>query len=153
MGLAGFASVAVALRRGSGEWAPADAIRTRVMLHAAFLAFFGSLFAAASHWAGLSSGSAIRVGSAVLLGGGLYGLGASLVRLRRVDLSQHSALSPGVGWALRVGALLGIATQGIVVAGGFPGAWRALFLYGLLWHLVLAAFVLVRILFVRPDEA
>lgn len=122
------------------------------MLHAAFLAFFGSLVAAASHWAGLSPDAAIRVGSAVLLVGGIYGLGASLARLRRVDLSEHPVLSSRVGWALRAGALVGIATQSLVVAGGFPGAWRVLFLYGLFWHLALAAFVLVRILFLRPDE-
>ena len=120
------------------------------MLGAAFTAFFGSLVAVGSHWAGVSFSAALRVGSALVLASGILELVAVRARLRRLEPAQAAAFSLFVAIAIALGLAINVVAQTIVVTNVLPEFSRGLFLYGLVFNLGLAAFMLVRILFRRP---
>ncbi len=123
-----------------------------MMLASAFTAFFGSLIAAGSQWAGMSLSAAIRVGSALLLVSSIYSLVTIPAHLRRLDLAQAATFSRMVGIAIGLSVCISVVAQSIVVTDVLPEASRGLFLYGLFCCLGIAAFILVRILFVRPGD-
>jgi hypothetical protein len=150
VGLAGFAGVAVMLGRGPGRWQGGDALRIQILLGAAFIALFGSLFVIGLITTGVGESPSLRAGAA-LLAVCIASWTVLAVRGRgRLDPESSAVFSERIA---RVIGTLTVAAFGaqLVVALGFAGrAEFGLFYAGLFFALLYAAFAFVRLMFVRP---
>jgi hypothetical protein len=150
VGLAGFGGVAVMLGRGPGRWSPADALRVRLLLAAAFAALFASLLAVGSVWAGAAEPRSVQLGAAALLIGQLY-WGLALARqIRRLEPAERALFNPRLALLFRLVMYASWGGQLVALSGVLAPAGRWLFLYGLLVSLAYAALAFVRLMYVRP---
>ena len=153
LGLAGFAGVAVMLGRGPGLWSPADALRIRFLLAAAFSALFASLVATGSDWAGADRATSIRLGAGTLLVGQVYWGLVPARSLRLLEPAERALFDRRLAIVIRVAMYLSWAAQALALSGFAGRAASWLFLYGLLASLSYAALGFVRLLFVRPSTS
>jgi hypothetical protein len=138
------------LGRGPGQWGAGDALRTRLLLGAAFSALFASLIATSSMWAGASEPVSVRLGAAVLLLGQVY-WGVVLARqIARLEASDRALFDPRLALLIRLLMYSSWGAQLVVLSGVLAAAGSWLFLYGLLVCLAYAALGFVRLLYVRP---
>ena len=150
VGLAGFAGVAVMLGRGPGRWHGGDALRIQILLGAAFIALFGSLFVIGLITADVGESLSLRAGSALLAVCIASWIVLGARGYRRLDPESSAVFSQRVAMVIGTLAVTAFAAQ-LVVALGFAGrAEFALFYAGLLFALLNAAFGFVRLMFVRP---
>jgi hypothetical protein len=153
IGLAGFGGVVLVLAKGPGEWDPADAIRIRFLLVAAFGALFSSLVPLGTVWGGASEATGIRWGSAVLLLFLSYWMAGGVRAVTRLEPEAREMFSPSIAiLMLAVWLFASVGQLAVVLALTGPEVSRWLFFVGLLCPMAYAAFVFIRLIFVRPPE-
>ena len=150
VGLAGFAGVAVVLRRAHGQWNPADGLRIRLLLSAAFGSLFVSLFPIGLASAGVSSLVAVRFGSAILfVFAALWLIGAYLT-IRRLDPQTRSVFSLPLGLVIVAFGITVEIAQVLSFTGIAGAASHGLLFFGLVAFLGYAALGFIRLMFIRP---
>jgi uncharacterized Tic20 family protein len=150
VGLAGFAGVAMLLGKGPGRWNPADELRIRALLQAAFGALFAALVPVGLLLGGLAEHMAIRAGAAALLLVIIAWLVNRFRALVQLDEASREVFDPGVASVI-LAVMVGAALAQLATVLGWTGAiGPALFFFGLLALLAYAAFNFMRLMFVRP---
>lgn len=150
VGLAGFAGVAVLLGRGPGHWRPADALRIRVLLYAAFGALFASLTPVGLLLSGVTEDVSIRCGSMTVLLTIVVWIRSMGRAMSGLDASSRAVFRPRVAVVILIITAIAAIAQLATVLGLAGPAGPSLFFFGLLALLGYAAFSFVRLMFVRP---
>lgn len=148
IGLAGFAGIAVVLSGDSRNWSPAEKLRIGTMLFLALFAVFGAflcLYLLRHFEAAPASRIASGISFATLLVANFIVLKKSRTPFRQDDPTINRRLAY-ILWGLFMAVAI---FQLMNAAGLFRDAFAAFFA-SLIFLLLFAAFLFVRILFVRP---
>ena len=148
IGLAGFAGIAVVLSGDSRNWSPAEKLRIGTMLFLALFAVFGAflcLYLLRHFEAVPASRLASGITSVIFMAANLVVLKKSRTPFSQDDPTINRRLAYTL-WALFMAVAL---FQLINATGQFQDSFAAYFA-SLIFLLLFAAFLFVRILFVRP---
>lgn len=151
LGFTGFIAIVVALSGDPRAWSPLDRLRVASMLADSLATMFFALLPFALVHVGMSQAATFRLASGLL--GAFVGASAAYVFSRRIrrDLVPHGIVSrPIVALTTSTRAAM-VALQLANAAGVFGSAVIGVFFFALIWLLAECGFLLVRLLFVRPQ--
>ncbi len=151
IGLAGFGSIAIVLSRDPTRWDAADFFRTSALLLSSLGALFLALLPVGLATAQLADASVSRVSSSITAVFFLT-FATILLRMRRTHLDRAYWFSPMLFAVVAVTGLMNLSAQILNAAAvPFPPSPTVPF-FGIVWFLLYACLMLVRIVFLRPRE-
>ncbi len=151
IGLAGFGTIAIVLARDSTRWDSADFFRTAALFLSSLGALFLALLPVGLATAALPDVLLWRISSGVMAAF-IVTFTAILVHLRRQYLERALWIGPTLLTTILVTTVVNLIAQ-ILNSGGFlfePNATCTFF--GIVWFLMYACFMLMRIVFLPPGS-
>jgi hypothetical protein len=151
IGLAGFGTIAIVLARDPTRWDSADFYRTAALFLSSFGALFLALLPIGLATSDLPDGLLWRISSAVLAVF-ILAFSAVLLRLRRQYLERALWLGPALFVTISITTVLNLLAQILNSSGLLFGPNATCPFFGIVWLLMYACLMLVRIVFVPPES-